>query len=325
MKAIILRELGGPEVLRLEDVPSPKPGPGEIRIAVHAAGVNFADTLMIQGKYQVKPTLPFSPGMEAAGEVIECGPGVTRVKVGDRVMALCGHGAFAEEAVLGEDLAIPMPPGMAMDEAAAFAVTYGTSHIALAVRGGLKAGETLLVHGAAGGVGLAAVEIGKTMGARVIATAGGRDKVEVALAHGADHGIDYAAEDFKDKVKALTGGKGADVIYDPVGGDVFDASLRCIAWNGRILVIGFAAGRIPQIPANILLMKNVSAVGVHWAAYRQNDIATLRASFEALFRWQRQGAFRPLISQHVPLEKAADALRAIAARQVKGKAVIAIK
>jgi len=203
--------------------------------------------------------------------------------------------------------------------------TYGTSHIALKERGQLKAGETLLVHGAAGGVGLAAVEIGKKMGARVIATAGGKEKVEIALRHGADHGIDYSSEDFKDKVKALTGGKGADVIYDPVGGDVFDASLRCIAWNGRLLVIGFAGGRIPQIPANILLMKNIATVGVHWAAYRQNDLPALRASFEELFRWYLEGAFRPWISERRPLAELPEALAAIAARKTTGKVVIAVK
>jgi NADPH2:quinone reductase len=325
MKAIICGELGGPDALTLGELPVPKPGPGEVRIAVHAAGVNFADTLMIQGKYQVKPALPFAPGMEAAGVVSELGPGTQRLKVGDRVMALVGHGAFAEEAVLPEDLAIPMPDGLDMRTAASFAVTYGTSHIALEHRGQLKAGETLLVHGAAGGVGLSAVEIGKKMGARVIATAGGKDKVEIALRHGADIGIDYSVEDFKDRVKAATGGRGADVIYDPVGGDVFDASLRSIAWGGRILVIGFAAGRIPQIPANILLMKNVAAVGVHWAAYRLNDLATLRASFEQLFRWQREGAFKPLVSKVYTLAETPEALKAIAARKTTGKVVIDLR
>jgi len=325
MKAIICRELGGPDALALGDLPVPKPGPGEVRIAVHAAGVNFADTLMIQGKYQVKPALPFAPGMEAAGVVSELGPGTKRLKVGDRVMALVGHGAFAEEAVLPEDLAIPMPEGMSMEAAAGFAVTYGTSHIALAHRGQLKAGETLLVHGAAGGVGLTAVEIGKKMGARVIATAGGKDKVDIALRHGADIGIDYSVEDFKERVKAATGGRGADVIYDPVGGDVFDASLRSIAWGGRILVIGFAAGRIPQIPANILLMKNIAAVGVHWAAYRLNDLATLRASFEQLFRWQREGAFKPHVSKVYALAETPEALKAIAARKTTGKVVIGLR
>jgi NADPH2:quinone reductase len=263
--------------------------------------------------------------MEAAGVVSELGPGTKRLKVGDRVMALVGHGAFAEEAVLPEDLAIPMPDGLDMRTAAGFAVTYGTSHIALAHRGQLKAGETLLVHGAAGGVGLTAVEIGKKMGARVIATAGGKDKVEIALRHGADIGIDYSVEDFKERVKAATGGRGADVIYDPVGGDVFDASLRSIAWGGRILVIGFAAGRIPQIPANILLMKNVAAVGVHWAAYRLNDLATLRASFEQLFRWQREGAFKPLVSKVYALAETPEALKAIAARKTTGKVVIGLR
>lgn len=325
MKAIICRELGGPERLTLEEARALRPGEGQVRVAVHAAGVNFADTLMIQGKYQVKPPLPFTPGMEAAGEVIECGPGTRRLRVGDKVMALVGHGAFAEEALVPEELAIAMPEGMPMDVAAAFAVAYGTSHVALEHRGRLKPGETLLVHGAAGGVGLTAVEIGKKMGATVIATAGGKDKVEVALRHGADHGIDYSAEDFKDKVKALTDGRGADVIYDPVGGNIFDASLRCIAWGGRILVIGFAGGRIPQIPANILLMKNVAAVGVHWAAYRQNDLATLSASFAQLFRWYREGAFRPHVSRLVPLAQVPEALQAIAARKTTGKVVIEVR
>ena len=226
MKAILCKDWGKPEDLVLEEVPSPTPGPGEIRLGIHAAGVNFADTLMIGGTYQVKPPLPFSPGLEVAGEVLEVGDGVTHLKPGDRVAALAGYGGFAEEVVLPAERTLPIPDQMSFPQAAAFAVAYGTSHVALTHRAQLQAGEVLLVHGAAGGVGLTAVELGKLLGATVIATASTSAKLEVAAQYGADHLINYTKEDFRTKVKELTNGKGADVIFDPVGGDVFDQSVR---------------------------------------------------------------------------------------------------
>lgn len=325
MRAVVCREWGGPESLALEEVAEPgAPGAGQVRIAVRAAGINFADTLMIRGKYQVKPDFPFSPGLEIAGIVEEVGSGVTSVRPGDRVMALLDHGGYAERAVARAADVFPIPDSMDFETAAGFPIAYGTSHVALWERAGLKPGETLVVHGAAGGVGLTAVEIGKAMGATVIASAGSAEKLEVASGRGADHLIDYRTEDIRARVKELTGGAGADVIFDPVGGDVFDASLRCIAWGGRLLVIGFAEGRIPQIPANILLVKNCAAVGVHWGAYRQHAPAIVAESFRTLFRWFEEGRIRPHISHRLPIEENGEAMRLLIERRSTGKVVLSI-
>lgn len=322
MRAVLCREWGSPEALVIDEVPPPEPGPGQVRLDVKAAGVNFADTLLIAGKYQVRPDFPFSPGLEAAGVVESCGPEVTGLAPGDRVMAVLGHGGFAEQAVADAARVFPIPDAMDFVTAAGFAVAYGTSHVGLTRRACLAKGETLLVHGAAGGVGLTAVEIGKLMGARVIASARGADKLNVAREAGADELIDYAEEDLRERVLEITGGRGADVIFDPVGGDVFDASLRCIAWEGRILVIGFASGRIPQIPANRLLVKNVSAVGFYWGAYAERDPAVVRDSFAELFGWYTDGRLKPHVSNVLPLERAAEALAMLSARRSTGKVVV---
>jgi NADPH2:quinone reductase len=322
MRAVVCRHHGPPSVLALEDLPDPVPGPGQVRLAVHAAGVNFADTLLVAGQYQEKPPFPFSPGLEAAGTVDAIGPGVTHLKVGQRALAVLGHGGFAELALAPAAATVPIPDTMDYVTAAGFAVAYGTSHVALRHRGRLQAGETLLVHGAAGGVGLTAVQIGKVMGATVIATARGADKLDIARANGADHAFDYSTEDVRARVMELTGNKGADVIYDPVGGDIFDASLRCLAWQGRLLVIGFAAGRIPSAPANLLLVKNASAVGVYWGAYMKRDPGVIRASFEELLRWYADGLLAPHVSNTFDLAEAAAALDMLKSRKSTGKVVV---
>ena len=322
MRAVLCRELGPPENLKLEDVPPPEPGEGQVTIAVSAAGVNFADTLIIAGKYQDKPPLPFSPGLEAAGIVAKVGPGVTGLKEGDRVMSMLGYGGYAEEALAPAAGTLKIPDSMDFVDAASFPVAYGTSHLGLRRRGNLKAGETLLVHGAAGGVGLTAVQIGRVVGAEVIGTARGRDKLDIAAANGAKHVIDYSEEDIRERVLEITGKRGADVIYDPVGGDVFDASLRCIAWEGRILVIGFAAGRIPQVPANYLLVKNCAAVGVFWGAYMRRDPSVVRESFEELFGWYDDGLLKPHVSATFDLEEVPDAMQMLLSRKSTGKIVV---
>ncbi|MGE0719847.1 MAG: NADPH:quinone oxidoreductase family protein [Alphaproteobacteria bacterium] len=322
MRAVRCHAYGDLAHLAVDEVPTPEPGPGQVRVAIHAAGVNFADGLMVLGQYQEKPPLPFVPGLEAAGVVEACGEGVTRVAPGDRVIALVDTGAYAEAVVAPEDRLFPVPDGMDLEIAAAFPVTYGTSHVGLGRRVGLKAGETLLVHGAAGGVGLTAVEIGKAMGATVIATASSPEKLAVAAMHGADHLIDYTTEDIRERVRRITDGRGADVIYDPVGGDVFDTSLRCIAWEGRILVVGFASGRIPQAPANILLVKNAAVVGVFWGAYRQRDPQVIRDSLAELFAWHAAGRLRPHVSHRLDLAEAAAAIELLRKRKSTGKVVL---
>lgn len=322
MKAILCRELGDPDKLELAELPSPKPEAGQIRIGVKACGINFADTLIIQGLYQEKPDLPFTPGSEVAGVVLEVGAGVDHIRVGDRVAALCNIGGMAEEVVAAADAAVAIPPEMDFATAAAFTVAYGTAHVALERRANLQAGETLLVHGASGGVGVAAVEIGKAMGATVIATASTEEKLAVAQSHGADHLINYSEGEFRNRVKELTNGAGADVIFDPVGGETFDQSLRCINWEGRILVIGFASGAIPNAPANILLVKNVSVVGLYWGAYRKHSPSVITDSLAKLYQWYLGGQLKPHISEQFPLENAADALRALIDRRATGKVVV---
>ena len=322
MRAVLCKEWSGPEKLVVEEVAAPALRPGAVRIQIHAAGVNFADLLLVSGQYQEKPPLPFTPGAEAAGVVSEAGAGVTRFKPGDRVMAICSLGAFAEQAVVDENRVFAIPDEMDFAAAAGFPVAYGTSHGALEWRARLQANEWLLVFGAAGGVGLTAVEIGKAMGARVIACAGGLEKLAIAKQHGADHLIDYSREDIRERVKSITGGKGADVIYDPVGGDVFDAGLRSIAWGGRIIIIGFAGGRIPQIPANIALVKNIDVIGFYWGSYQSHKPELPRQSFEQLFRWFREGKLKPHISERVRLEDAPGALDLLRKRKSTGKVVL---
>jgi len=322
MRAVLCKEWGGPDKLVVEDVPAPPMRDGAVRLAIHAAGINFADLLLVSGQYQEKPPLPFIPGAEAAGVITEVGAGVSNLKAGDRVMALTGTGAFAEEAVVDAARIFPIPDKMDFPSAAGFPVTYGTSHGAFDWRAHLKPGEWLLVLGAAGGVGLTAVEIGKAMGAQVIACAGGVEKLAIAKSHGADHLIDYSSEDLRVRVKEITGGHGADVVYDPVGGDAFDASLRSIAWAGRIIIIGFASGRVPQVPANIALVKNIDIIGFYWGSHQGRKPELLRNSFAQLFRWFEEGKLKPHVSQKLDLKDAAKALDLLRQRKSTGKVVL---
>lgn len=324
MRAILCSDWGEPETLTLGEAAAPVAGPGEVTLRVRAAGVNFADIVMVRGHYQEKPTLPFSPGLEAAGEILTVGEGVTGIAPGDRVMAVPGVGAFAEEVVAPADAILPIPDGMDFITAAAFPIAYGTSHLALTDRGALQAGETLLVLGAGGGVGLTAVECGKALGATVIAAASTAEKLDLAKAHGADHGINYVDEDLRAAVRKLTDGRGVDVVYDPVGGDASKAAMRVLARKGRLLVIGFAAGDIPQFPANYLLVKHISVVGVYWGSYRLNEPELFRASFEELMKWYAEGRLKPHVSQVFPLARAADALGVLDSRQATGRIVIDI-
>ena len=322
MRAVICNEWGPPETLAVEDVPAPVPGANEVLIRVRACGVNFADALIVQGKYQEKPPLPFTPGLEVAGEVVAMGADVGGLATGQRVVALCATGGYAEAVTAPAAVTARIPDSMPYETAAGFMVAYGTAHIGLAHRARLRKGETLLVHGAGGGVGLAAVEVGKAMGATVIATAGSADKRSLAKAHGAAHVIDYRAGAFKDVVKALTDGRGADVVFDPVGGRVFAQSMRCIAWEGRLLVIGFAAGDIPEVPAGLVLVKNISMVGVFWGAYRKHDPTLITRSLRRLFTWYEEGTLRPVVSETLPLERAADAMQRLLRREARGKIVL---
>ena len=324
MKALLCTAWGGPDALGIGELPSPSPGPGEILIAVRACGLNFADTLMIQGKYQERPGFPFSPGLEISGEVLELGPGVDGTAVGDLVIALCGHGGLAERVVVPSGNVIRLPEGMDFVTAAGFAVVYGTAHLGLERRARLEPGEVLLVHGAAGGVGLAAVEVGRRLGATVIATGSSEEKLALARDHGAHHAINYREENFRDRVKELTDGRGADVIFDPVGGEVFEQSIRSINWEGRILVIGFASGAIPNLPANIVLVKNISVVGVYWGAYRKRNPALLQQSWRQLVEWFAEGALSPHVSATYPLEEAPAALASLIARRATGKVVVTV-
>jgi NADPH:quinone reductase len=322
MKAVLCKQYGPPESLVIEEVPPLKPGNAQVVVAVSACGVNFPDTLIIQGKYQLRPDLPFSPGGEIAGTVKEVGEGVTRFKAGDRVIAFTGWGGFAEEVPVEVAHLIPIPEGMDFVTASAFVMTYGTSHHALKDRAELKPGETLLVLGAAGGVGLAAVEIGKAMGARVIAAASSDDKLTVCQQHGADDLINYGREDLKERVKALTEGRGVDVVYDPVGGDYSEPALRGMAWKGRFLVVGFAAGDIPKIPLNLPLLKGCSLVGVFWGAFTRKEPQRNQEHMRELLAWFHEGRLRPYISATYPLERAADALNDVMNRKVMGKVVL---
>jgi NADPH2:quinone reductase len=324
MRAILCKAFGPPESLVIEEIASPVPGPGEVVISVKAASVNFPDVLIIENKYQVKPPLPFSPGSELAGLVKAVGQGVTGVATGDRVMAITGYGAFAEEVKTEARRVLPIPAGMDFADAAAFGLTYATSEHALLDRGALRSGETLLVLGAAGGVGLAAIEIGKILGARVIACASTDDKLAVCRAHGADDTINYATEDLRERIKALTGGHGADLVYDPVGGPYTEPALRAIAWRGRLLVVGFAAGEIPKIPLNLTLLKGCSIVGVFWGEFTRREPERFAEAMRRLGQWYAEGKLKPHVSETFPLERAADALTRMANRQVKGKIVLTV-
>jgi NADPH2:quinone reductase len=332
MKALLSKTVGGPETLVLEDVPSPKAGKGEVVLSVKACGVNFPDSLIIEDRYQFKPERPFAPGGEVAGVVKEVGEGVTKLKVGDRVLGNTGWGGMAEEILLEERRVIPIPDSMPFDEASAFILTYGTSYYGLKNRGFLKPGQSLLVLGAAGGVGLAAVQLGKAMGAKVIAACSTQDKVDFAIEHGADSGVVYPTGEF-DKAgkkelanlfKGAVGEAGADIIYDGVGGDYAEAAFRAIAWEGRFLVIGFPAG-IPAIPLNLALLKSADIVGVFWGAAVARDPAQHLENVKELFALYEQGKIKPFVSEHFPLEKAADAITHLTSRKAMGKVVVTME
>ena len=324
MRAVLCREWGAVADLQLGDAPSPIPADDEVLIEVKAVGINYADAIMVAGRYQTKPPLPFSPGLEAAGIVAARGDRVTRFKPGDRVMAILAHGGLAELAVAPEAETFAIPDGMSFEEAGAFPVAYISSHVALRWQGRLEPGETLLVLGAAGGVGLTAVEIGKAIGARVIAAASTAEKLAVAQERGADDAVNYATEKLTDRVMALTDGKGADVCFDPVGGELFDLALSSLGWGGRILLIGFVAG-VPQIPANRLLVKHRAALGSSLRYFRWHAPDKLRRSVEELVRWYGLGKLRPLVTHRLPLERSVEAIRLLTDRKAHGKVVVLVE
>jgi NADPH2:quinone reductase len=322
MKAVVCKAWGPPDSLVVEELPDLQPGAGQVLVDVKAAGVNFPDVLTVQGKYQIRPPLPFTPGNEFAGVVRALGSGVDGFAVGQHVIGFTRTGAFAQQALAPAEALMPMPPDMDFDTAAALTLTYGTSHHALVDRGALQAGETLLVLGAAGGVGLAAIEIGKALGARVIAAASSDAKLAVCRAHGADATINYSSEDLREAIRAATDGRGPDVIYDPVGGAYSEPALRSIAWRGRHLVVGFAAGEIPRLPWNLMLLKGASVVGVFWGDFARREPQANLAAMRQLLGWITQGKLRPLVSKRYPLAQTAQALNDMAQRKVMGKVVI---
>ena len=322
MKAVVCKAWGLPETLVVEDLPERTAATGEVLIDVMAAGVNFPDVLVIQNKYQFKPELPFTPGNELAGVVRAVGAGVSHLKVGDRVFAYVAHGAFAQQASVPANTVMKMSDELDFDTAAALTLTYGTSHHAVVDRAQLKAGETMLVLGAAGGVGLAAIEIGKAIGAKVIAAASTDEKLAICRQHGADECINYSTEDLREGIKRLTGGKGPDVVYDPVGGSYTEPAFRSIAWRGRYLVIGFANGEIPKLPLNLPLLKGASVVGVFWGDFARREPAHHVAAMEELMQWHREGRIRPHISATYALADTPNALNDMASRKVTGKIVI---
>jgi len=322
MRAIVVDRWMDPSELAVREVPAPTPRPGQVLVDVRAAGCNFFDILMAKGQYQVKPPFPFVPGAEIAGIVSAVGSDVTNVRVGDRVLSAPGIGAFAEQALAPAAAVWRMPDAMSFEEAAGVPIVYPTSWAALVLRAQVQPGETVLVHAAAGGVGLAAVQIAVALGARVVATAGGAEKLAVAREAGAEIAIDYGEDDWVDRVRDATGGRGADVIYDSVGGDVTDKSLKCIAWNGRLLVIGFASGTIPAVKLNRVLLKNVSLVGLHWGAYAVHEPARVAEAFRALFRLYDEGQIAPKVHGTYPLERLPDALAALGGRRTWGKVVV---
>ena len=325
MKAVLAKTFGPPEQLVLEELPARQAGPGEVVIAVKACGVNFFDALIVQGKYQTRPPLPFSPGGEVSGVIRAMGEGVKGLETGTRVLAFVGHGGYADEVVTDAANIIALPAQMDFVTAAAFPITYATSYHALKDRGQLRSGETLLVLGAAGGVGLSAVEIGKIMGARVIAAASSEGKLAVAREHGADLLINYGASDLRERLREATGGKGVDVAYDPVGGAYAEPALRSLAAGGRYLVIGFASGEIPKIALNLLLLKVVSLVGVFWGAFAKAQPQRNAANMAELLDWYTQGRLRPHVSATFPLERYRDALDAVMQRKALGKVVLVME
>lgn len=324
MRAVLCKAYGPPENLVVEEIEPLKPGPSQAVINVKACGVNFPDTLIIQGLYQFKPPLPFSPGGEVAGIVKQVGSGVESVKPGDRVIAFTIYGGFAEEALVEASSLIPMPDGMDFDVASAFVMTYGTDIYALKDRARLQPGETLLVLGAAGGIGLAALELGKLMGAKVIAAASSDEKLAVCRDYGADAGVNYNKDDLRERIKELTGGQGVDVVVDPVGGAYSEPALRGMAWNGRFLVIGFTSGEIPRVPLNLTLLKGCSIVGVFWGSFAAREPQGNQDNLRQLLDWLQSGKLKPRISARYPLERAADALNDIAQRRVIGKSVLIV-
>lgn len=322
MKALQCVEHGPPEKLVLNDIPLPEPGKGQVRVKVRAVGINFPDVLIIQNLYQFKPALPFSPGGEAAGIVDAVGEGVTAVKAGDRVITMIGNGALAEYLIANERQVVPMLGDMPFDVAAGFTMTYGTSHHALKQRANLQPGETLLVLGAAGGVGLAAVELGKAMGAKVIAAASTDEKLALTRQFGADETVNYSVDGWRDEIKKLTGGKGVDVVYDPVGDKYAEPAFRSIAWNGRYLVVGFAGGQIPSLPLNLPLIKGASLVGVFWGAFTAAEPALHKENMAELLRWFSEGKLKPHISKHFTLDEGAAAIRWMMDRKATGKVIV---
>jgi NADPH2:quinone reductase len=322
MKALLCTRYGTPDDLELADIADPQPGPGEAVVRVVAAALNFFDTLIIAGKYQTKPPMPFSPAAEFAGRVESLGAGVSSLNVGDRVLGYSGYGAARERIAVAAGRLVKIPDTVDFDHAAGLCVTYGTTLYALKDRARLKSGETLAVLGASGGVGLAAIELGKLMGARVIACASSAEKIAFARQHGADDGIDYGKDDLRDALRRATDGRGADVIYDPVGGAYSEAALRSIAWQGRFLVIGFAAGEIPKLPLNLVLLKGCDVLGVFWGSWIERDPAGQRANTEQLLVWVAQGKLSPHVHAVYPLAEAPAALKAIAARKVMGKIIL---
>ena len=321
MRAVICREWGEVETLTIADIAPPTPARGQVLIDVRATGINFADAIMVAGRYQTRPPLPFSPGLEASGVVKACGEGVTRFAPGDRVMAILAYGGLAEMVLADEVETFAVPDGMPFDDAGAFPIAYISSHVAIRWQGRLEPGETLLVLGAAGGVGLTAVEIGKAMGARVIAGASTEEKLAVARERGADETINYATEKLTERVMALTDGKGADVCFDPVGGELFDSALSSLGWGGRMLLVGFVGG-VPQIPANRLLVKHRSALGSSLRYFRWHAPDKLLRTTVELLDWYRAGKLRPLVTHRLPLERSVEAIRLLTERKAHGKIVV---
>lgn len=324
MKAIVCKTFGLPDKLEFGDLPDPKIGSNQVLIAVEACGVNFPDVLIIQDKYQFKPELPFSPGGEVAGKIIGFGDQVNQFQLGQPVLALCGWGGFAEKVAVDSDRVFPMPPGLSSEIAATTLYTYGTSYHALKDRANLQQGETLLVLGAAGGVGLAAVELGKVIGAKVIAAASSNEKLQLCLEKGADEIINYETEDLKNRIKEITGGKGVDVVYDPVGGKFTEPALRGIAWKGRYLIVGFANGDIPQIPMNLPLLKGCSIIGVFWGQFSKLEAKASFQNIRQLVAWILEGKIKQHIGKKYTLEEAPEALKAILDRKMLGKGVVVI-
>jgi len=322
MQAWLCENPIGVEALTWKEMPTPEPKPGEVRIAVRAASLNFPDILIVQNKYQMKPPLPFVPGSEYAGIVDAVGDGVTHLKVGDPVAAIGGVGGFGTHACIDAAQVLPLPPGFALEDAAAFAFTYGTSHHALIDRAALKAGETVLVLGAAGGVGTAALQLAKAAGAKVIAAASTAEKCALLKELGADATLNYGSENLRESLKALTGGKGPDVVYDPVGGDLAEPAFRSIAWRGRYLVIGFAGGAIPALPWNLALLKGASIVGVFWGDFVRREPKANAAALAELAAWYAEGKVKPVIDARLPMSALQEAYARMGSRQVRGKIVM---